>query len=56
MGWNVGPGIEEVSTQAGCLVLFVVPEGKFQRDFCNASCLSHVLVILACPCLLACWS
>ena len=47
MCWHVGPGIDEVPTQAGlayCLVLFfLVPEGKVQRDFCNASCLSDLL-------------
>ena len=46
MCWHVGPGIEEVPTQAGlsyCLVIFVVPEGKVQMDFCNASYLSDLL-------------
>ena len=45
--WQVGPGIEEVPFglvfHTVLYFLFVFPEGKRQRDFCNASCLSDLL-------------
>ena len=66
--WDVGPDVlacwsyDRVVANSGrfvilsFLILFVVPEDKAQRDFCNAICLSDLLCILAGPCVLACWS
>ena len=66
--WHVGPDVlacwswDRGCANKGrfgimsCLVLFVVPEGKVQRNFCNANCLSDLLLILAGHCVLACWS
>ena len=55
MCWHVGPDLltcwswDRGGANSGrfvilsCLILFVVPEGKVQREFCNASCLSDLL-------------
>ena len=54
--WDRGGANSDRFVILTCLGLFVVPECKVQRDFCNASCLSDLLLILAGPCVLACWS
>ena len=52
--WHVGPDVlaccswDRGGAKSGrfvilsCLFVFIVPEGKVQRDFCNASCLSYL--------------